>query len=133
MNLEGKVLQDILQNHLLKKISHTHHCNCILECCHHNLHFRKYQVNTIHQRYETPLHLSLDMADPSLKHAISLHLKCPEAELQRRSSKILEERSTKRLLEVGYLYQSFTTLGLEPVAIVHYTRPGSSIKRPTPN
>ena len=38
------------------------------------------------------------------------------AELQRRSSKILEERSTKRLLEVGNLYQSFTTLGLDPVS-----------------
>ena len=55
------------------------------------------------------------------------------AELQQRSSKILEERSTKRLLEVGNLYHSFTTLGLEPVSIIHYTRPGSSIKRPTPN
>ena len=54
-------------------------------------------------------------------------------ELQQRSSKILEERSTKHLLEVGNLYQSFTTLGLEPVSIVHYSRPGSSIKRPTPN
>ena len=56
-----------------------------------------------------------------------------KAELQRRSSKILEEHSTKRLLEVGNLYQSFTTLGMEPVSIVHYTRSGSSIKRPTPN
>ena len=55
------------------------------------------------------------------------------SELQRRSSKILEERSTKRLLEVGNLYQLFTTLGLEPVSIIHYTRPGSSIKQPTPN
>ena len=26
-----------------------------------------------------------------------------------------------------------TTLGREPVSIVHYTRPGSSIKRPTQN
>ena len=25
----------------------------------------------------------------------------------------------------------YTTLGREPVSIVHYTRPGSSIKRPT--
>ena len=49
------------------------------------------------------------------------------SELQRRSSKILEERSTSRLLEVRNLYQTFTTLGLEPVSIVHYTRPGSSI------
>ena len=54
-------------------------------------------------------------------------------ELQRRSLKILEERSTKRLLEVGNLYQLFTTLGLEPVSIIHYTWPGSSIKQPTPN
>ena len=60
--------------------------------------------------------------------------KCPHtSELQQRSSKILEEHSTKRLLEVRILYQSFTTLGLEPVSIIHYTRPGSSIKRPTPN
>ena len=56
-----------------------------------------------------------------------------KTELQRRSSKILEERSTKHLLEFGNLYQLFTTLGLEPVSIIHYTRPGSSIKRPTPN
>ena len=28
---------------------------------------------------------------------------------------------------------SSTTLGLEPVSIIHYTRPGSSIKQPTPN
>ena len=34
--------------------------------------------------------------------------------MQQRSSKVLEERSTKRLLEAGNLYQSFTTLGLEP-------------------
>ena len=54
-------------------------------------------------------------------------------ELQRRSSKVLEKRSIKSLLWVGNLYQSSTTLGLEPVSIVHYTRPGSSIKRPTPN
>ena len=39
----------------------------------------------------------------------------------------------KRLLEVRNLYQTSTTLGLEPVSIVYYTRPGSSIKRPTPN
>ena len=51
------------------------------------------------------------------------------AELQWRSSKILEERSTKHLLEVGNLYQSFTTLGLEPVSIIHYTRPGTCINR----
>ena len=56
-----------------------------------------------------------------------------EAELQRRSSKVLEKRSLKSLLKVGNLYQASTTLGLEPVSIVHYTRPGSSIKRPTPN
>ena len=55
------------------------------------------------------------------------------SELQQRSSKILEERSVKSLLEVGNLYQQSTTLGPEPVSIVHYTRPGSSIKQPTPN
>ena len=55
------------------------------------------------------------------------------AELQRRSSKVLEKRSLKSLLKVRNLYQASTTLGLEPVSIVHYTRPGSSIKRPTPN
>ena len=38
-------------------------------------------------------------------------------ELQRRSSKILEEGSTKRLLEVGNLYQSSTTLDLNSVLI----------------
>ena len=57
---------------------------------------------------------------------------CPP-ELQRRSSKVLEKRSLLSLLKVGNLYQASTTLGLEPVSIVHYTRPGSSIKRPTPN
>ena len=31
------------------------------------------------------------------------------------------------------VYQSSATLGLDPVSIVHYTRPGSSIKRPSPN
>ena len=55
------------------------------------------------------------------------------AELHRRSSKILEERSVKRLLQVGNLYKLSTTLGLEPVSIVNYTRPGSRIKWPTPN
>ena len=54
-------------------------------------------------------------------------------ELQRRSLKVLETRSLKSLLKVWYLYQVSTTLGLEPVSIVHYTRPGSSIKRPIPN
>ena len=54
-------------------------------------------------------------------------------ELQRKSSKILEECSVKSLLEVGSLYQSSTTIGLEPVSIVHYTRPRSIIKQPTPN
>ena len=29
------------------------------------------------------------------------------------------------------VYQSSTTLGLDPVSIVHYTRPGSCIKQPT--
>ena len=53
-----------------------------------------------------------------------------KAELQQRSSKILEERSTKRLLEVRNLYQSFTTLGMEPVSIVRYTTPGTCINRP---
>ena len=56
-----------------------------------------------------------------------------KAELQRRSSKVFEKRSLKSLLWVRNLYQSSTTLGLEPVSIVHYTRPGSSIKRPTSN
>ena len=51
----------------------------------------------------------------------------------RRSSKVLEKRSLKSLGKVGNLYQASTTLGLEPVSIVHYTRPGSSIKQPTPN
>ena len=39
-----------------------------------------------------------------------------KVELQRRSSKILEECSVKSLLEVGNLYQSSTTLGLDPVS-----------------
>ena len=43
------------------------------------------------------------------------------------------KRSLWSLLKVGNLYQASTTLGLEPVSIVHYTRPGSSIKQPTPN
>ena len=34
---------------------------------------------------------------------------------------------------IGNLYHPSTTLGQEPVSIVHYTRPGSSIKWPTPN
>ena len=34
---------------------------------------------------------------------------------------------------VGNLYQLSTILGMEHVSIVHYTRPGSSIKQPTPN
>ena len=55
----------------------------------------------------------------------------PWAELQQRSSKVLEKRSLWSLLKVGNLYQASTTLGLEPVSIVHYTRPGSSIKQPT--
>ena len=55
------------------------------------------------------------------------------SELQRRSSKVLEKRSLKSLLWVGNLYQLFTTLGLEPVSIITDTRPGSSIKQPTPN
>ena len=55
----------------------------------------------------------------------------PQSELQRRSSKVLEKRSLKSLLLVGNLYHPSTTLGLEPVSIVHYTRP-SSIERPTP-
>ena len=54
-------------------------------------------------------------------------------ELQRRSSKVFEKRALKSLLWVRNLYQSSTTQGLEPASIVHYTRPGSSIKRPTPN
>ena len=37
-------------------------------------------------------------------------------------------RFTKKRNDLKY-----TTLGWEPVSIVHYTRPGSSIKRPTPN
>ena len=49
------------------------------------------------------------------------------------ATKILEERSVKSLVEVENLYQSSTTLGLEPVSIINYTRPGSSIKRPTQN
>ena len=48
------------------------------------------------------------------------------AELQRRSSKVLEKRSFKRLLYVGNLYQPLTTLGLQPVSILHYTKPVSS-------
>ena len=47
--------------------------------------------------------------------------------MQRRSSKATS------LLKVGNLYQASTTLGLEPVSIIHYTWPESSIKRPTPN
>ena len=51
-------------------------------------------------------------------------------ELQRRFLKILEERSVKSLLQVGNLYQPFTTLGQEPVSMVHYTRPGTCINHP---
>ena len=58
------------------------------------------------------------------------NLKTKGEELQRRSMKILKECSVKSLLEVGNLYQLSTTLSLEPVSIVHYTRPGSNIKRP---
>ena len=51
--------------------------------------------------------------------------------------KILEEHYVKflLLLEFGNLYQSSITLGLglEPVSIIHYTRPGSSIKQPSLN
>ena len=54
-------------------------------------------------------------------------------ELQQRSSKILEEHSVKTILQVVNLYQLSTTLGLEPVSIIKYTKPGSSIKRPTTN
>ena len=61
------------------------------------------------------------------------HAQSPVPQLQWRSSKVLEKRSLWSLLKVGNLYQASTTLGLEPVSIVHYTRPGSSIKRPTPN
>ena len=49
------------------------------------------------------------------------------AELQRRSSKVLEKHS---LFQVGNLYQLSSTLGPEPLSIVHYR---SSIKQPTPN
>ena len=56
-----------------------------------------------------------------------------EPELQRISLKFLDKCSLKSLLWVGNLYQLSTTLGLEPVSIIHYTRPGSSIKQPTPN
>ena len=61
------------------------------------------------------------------------HLAISRAELQLRSLNVLEKRSLKCLLWVGNLYQSSSTLGLEPVSIVHYTRPGSSIKQPSPN
>ena len=44
------------------------------------------------------------------------------SELQRRSSKVLER-----------LCKDFLIVGWETVLIVHYTRPGSSIKQPTPN
>ena len=40
----------------------------------------------------------------------------PTPELQQRSLMILEERSVKSLLQVGNLYQSSTTLGLDPVS-----------------
>ena len=39
-----------------------------------------------------------------------------QTELQRRSSKVLEKRSLWSLLKVGNLYQSSTTLGLDPVS-----------------
>ena len=39
----------------------------------------------------------------------------------------------KTILQVVNLYQLSTTLGLEPVSIIHFTRLGSSIKWPTPN
>ena len=46
---------------------------------------------------------------------------------------LIEEHSVKILLQVRRLYQPSNTLGLEPISIVHYTRPGSSIKQPTSN
>ena len=46
------------------------------------------------------------------------------SELQRRFQKVLEKGSLKSLLLVRNLYQPSTKLGLEPVSIVHYTRPG---------
>ena len=67
------------------------------------------------------------------KESVNVRWDIKRSELQRRSSKILEEGSTKHLLEVGNLYQSFTILGLGPVSVVHYTGPGSSIKQHTPN
>ena len=42
--------------------------------------------------------------------------------------KILYSRFTKERNDLKY-----TTLGREPVSSIHYTRPGSSIKRPTQN
>ena len=59
-----------------------------------------------------PAYDAVNFDDGLHKEPLKLQLK---AELQRRFSKILEERSTKRLLEGGNLYQSFTTLGLDPV------------------
>ena len=53
-----------------------------------------------------------------------------KAELQRRSSKVFDKCSLKSFLWVGNLYQSSTTLGLEPVSIIHYTRPGTCINCP---
>ena len=73
-----------------------------------------------------PAYDAVNFDDGLHKEPLKLQLKV--SELQRRSSKILEESSAKSLLEVGNLYQSSPTLGLEPVSIVHYTRPGSSIK-----
>ena len=53
-----------------------------------------------------------------------------KSELQWRSSKILEYRSVNSLLEVGNLYQSSNTFGLEPVSIIHYNRPRTVINHP---
>ena len=77
--------------------------------------------------------LGWTLADLALEFLYQTARGHPLQELQRRSSKILEEQSVKSLLLVGNLHQSSTTLGLELVSIVNYTRSGSSIKRPTPN
>ena len=49
---------------------------------------------------------------------------------QRRSLKVLKKNSLKSILKVGNLYLPSTTLGLEPVSIIHYTSPGSIINHP---
>ena len=49
------------------------------------------------------------------------------------SSEFLTKVATKIFKDFGGALNKALIRGLEPVSIDHYTRPGSSIKQPTPN